>query len=345
MSSKLGISILNWTYTRVMGKCKKKNLSINVAVDLQNRETNENIKNKKNMKKLFIISVVLFSIISCTPETENGTVTKNELGIGTGDVTIYGVFDKNYIGLWDKEESITFDDYYSQIDTVLKSRVLSRNISYCYGENESVSVIWKVNGVVYSGVETKIWAGDWQKWVSKNSINFDISGITKNLEIEAIVTISGQNYRRFKTIPNIITNKHICDAFGLSFGTKQGDISGINAKSPTFAMANLLSETGSLTTTPGASNTAIFLEFSDSKLTKIHLLPTYSSDMDKFSSICHIPHKLTYKVDSNYHNLVIDSQAWNFGNLSFKVENVDYNPFLGISGNPEFSMFLTIQKQ
>lgn len=294
------------------------------------------------MKKLFIISVVLFSIISCT--TDNGINSKNELGIGTGNVTPYGVFDKNYIGLWNKEESITFNDYYSQIDTV-NSRVLSRNISYCYGENESASVVWKIDGIVYSGVETRKWVADWQKWVAVNTVNFDISGINKNLEIEAIVTINGQSYRRFKTIPSIITNKNICDVFGLSFGTNQKDINGINAKSPTFAIAQLLSEIGGLTYEPGSSYPTIYLEFSESKLTKIHLLPRNSSEMDKFSSICHIPHKLTYKLDSNNHSLVIDSQAWNFGNLSFKVENVDYKPFFGLSGDPEYCMFLTIQKQ
>lgn len=294
------------------------------------------------MKKLFIILGVLFSTISCT--TDNGIDTKNELGIGTGNVTPYCVFDKNYIGLWDKEESITFNDYYSQIDTVI-SRVLSRKISYCYGENESASVIWKVDGIVYSGVETRKWVADWQKWVAEYSVNFDISGIIKNLEIEAIVTINGQNYRRFKTIPSIITNKIICDVFGLSFGTNQKDINGINARSPTFAIAQLLSETGGLTYAPGSSYPTIYLEFSESKLTKIHLLPRNSSEMDKFSGICHISQKLTYKMDSNYNNLLIDSHVWNFGNLSFKVENVDYKPFFGLSGDPEYRMFLTIQKQ
>ena len=295
----------------------------------------------KTSKILSIITagVILIAFItlnfSCLENNINDQY-RDELG-KYNNTTIDNISDIDSVSLWIKENEIIFTDYYSQIDTIISEKIIKREISYYCSENDSVSVKWKINGIIQNDtVSSKKWKGLIGKWLVTNTANLNIDGITENVQVEAIVQFSNKIIRRFKTIPKVTIINDISDAFGFTFGMKRALMNfELDDKSPQFAFNYAFGEP------------VLFqiLEFSDGKLLRIYhisdvlLYPNNEASM-YLSKRCQIPESITLSNDT-----ILNPQEWEKGNLKIKAFNTAINniiPTVNIDSKKRFC--LTIEK-
>jgi hypothetical protein len=300
----------------------------------------------KVMKKTVLFALLTVSIfIGCSnkPDIE---WQQDELGKSDGNISIDGgMLGLDGVFVWNKEDEIIFNDYYSQIDTIISEKIISREVKYYCLENDNVSVNWTANGQIIDVKETKTWKGDLQKWLVIHTANLNIEGMLQNLQIEAIVQFHDKKVRRFKTIPAIKTSKNISDAFGFTFGTPRTEMNNYIGHdfSPEFSSS-------------GMNNTYQqpfhLFEFSNGKLIKLWMLVQYLQPADyDLPNRCKIPENIQYPTDDrgyitdNIH--ILNPQEWTRGNLKIKVFNTTLGKILdmeGLHGYDDEVACLTIEK-
>jgi hypothetical protein len=285
-------------------------------------------------KVVFVFMMILF--VGCS--TENSDVDTDELGYNKGsNVTMDGISDVDNVSIWVKEFEIVITDFYSQIDTVISERKITRDIKYYCSENETTSVKWSVNGINQTDIQTsKVWIGDLQKWIVSNTANLNIERIRENLQIEAIVQFADKKVRRFKTIPKVTIDNNVSDAFGFTFGTLRTEMNNIIGfdHSPQFSFVevNFISY----------NQPFQLFEFSSGKLIKLYAYQSLAenNDIQQLSKRCKIPEQIQFK-QGTYH--ILNPQEWIVGNLKIKVYNTSLENILGHPNNNEIAC-LTIEK-
>ncbi len=317
-----------------------------VAVKLKGEDVNKALKDVERVSVRFVYKyafmyclILVIVLASCSKEkTEE---LSNILGApDDGNVYISGTLANDFVEIWDKEYQIIADDYYSKIDTVLKSDSIARSINYAIGVNETGSVKWNIGGSGYNGIEKKKWDGNIQKWVITNTVYFDVSKISSNLRIEAIVNLNGKSIRRLKTIPEIIVKKNTGDILGYTFGTKRVDMQVDRDFSSTMSQINMISMYGSPT------YISCLLGFSNGLLSSLIFIPSASTaSIDNIVNKCKIPVKLEYIGTNGTRYTVKNPQEWNYRDFKFKVKNMDYYFYTtGASGFGDNTMYLMITK-
>ncbi len=258
------------------------------------------------MKKLLILSVLALVLFGCGEDDFENT-NKDELGESTSSgISIDGSFDRYGVSVWAKESEIVFTDKYSYIDTVLESRIIQREVKYYRAENENVKVTWSLDGQKQTSVSSKEeWKSQENKWLVTNIVSLNVEEKTKDLQIEAIVELPDSKVRRFKTVPSIVVNKEVCDAFDLTFGSQKEDIHIISyVHSPQFSAVN-------------NHSFITLLEFAEGRLVRIYC-QDQGGGIQGVCEKCKIPNSLEI-----YNGIIQNVQEWNNGKLSFKTLNFD----------------------
>jgi hypothetical protein len=274
------------------------------------------------MKKLLLFSFLLL-LFSCASNYESEK-TNDILGESKypGMTPMPGTIDGvDGVSTWKKESEILLNDYYSIIDTTI-NRIISRDILYYDKDGANTSVDWFVNDIKQNDYKvSKTWDGDAQKWKVTNTVKLDISGITNNLAIKAVVNYTNGIVVRFKAVPKITITKHTSDIFGYTFNTNRTDMGSFVSYdySPYLSRTNM-------------GDSVSFLGFTNGKLSDLYIISDHLSNMAILRRIyvyCKMPSNIEFTSTAD----TIKPQTWSFNRLNFKIYNADSIKGIEIGNN------------
>ena len=164
---------------------------------------------------LFITATLLLaSGTSCSDDNTNFDPIGDELGIPYKDGhDVYGV------EVWE-ETSVILTNYYSLIEEIIQEKTAKiQSIWWLSPAKEKCNVRWNCSAPIMGKTDhssSYIINPDYN--MNSSQITIDLTDVTDNFTVEAIVSIGNLSIRRFQTIP-IVTNEIRCDAFYYTFGT------------------------------------------------------------------------------------------------------------------------------
>ena len=184
--------------------------------------------------------------------------------------------------------------------------------------------------------------------MNSSQITIDLTDVTDNFTVEAIVSIGNLSIRRFQTIP-IVTNEIRCDAFYYTFGTPLMQLEN-NIDNENTLNSDILKATYYARTRP--VNFLGFTNLPGQRLEKLYCTATIADpnplhDLQYACKICLSPEEPEFELQSGSENVyrVLNPQQWEINGLLCTLENTTWQQ-LGASENTDDTEFacLTIKK-
>ena len=169
------------------------------------------------MKRILLFITATLLLVpgtSCSDDNTGCNPTSDELGILYKDGhDVYGV------EVWE-ETSVILTNYYSLIEEIIQEKTAKiQSIWWLSPAKEKCNVRWNCSAPIMGKTDhssSYIINPDYN--MNSSQITIDLTDVTDNFTVEAIVSIGNLSIRRFQTIP-IVTNEIRCDAFYYTFGT------------------------------------------------------------------------------------------------------------------------------
>ena len=184
--------------------------------------------------------------------------------------------------------------------------------------------------------------------MNSSQITIDLTDVTDNFTVEAIVSIGNLSIRRFQTIP-FVTNAIRCDAFYYTFGTPLMQLEN-NIDNENTLNSDILKATYYARTRP--VNFLGFTNLPGQRLEKLYCTATIADpnplhDLQYACKICLSPEEPEFELQSGSENVyrVLNPQQWEINGLLCTLENTTWQQ-LGASENTDDTEFacLTIKK-
>ena len=295
---------------------------------------------------LFITATLLLaSGTSCSDDNTNFDPIGDELGIPYKDGhDVYGV------EVWE-ETSVILTNYYSLIEEIIQEKTakIQINLVAFSCQRKSVNVRWNCSAPIMGKTDhssSYIINPDYN--MNSSQITIDLTDVTDNFTVEAIVSIGNLSIRRFQTIP-IVTNEIRCDAFYYTFGTPLMQLEN-NIDNENTLNSDILKATYYARTRP--VNFLGFTNLPGQRLEKLYCTATIADpnplhDLQYACKICLSPEEPEFELQSGSENVyrVLNPQQWEINGLLCTLENTTWQQ-LGASENTDDTEFacLTIKK-
>jgi hypothetical protein len=160
--------------------------------------------------------------------------------------------------------------------------------------------------------------------MNSSQITIDLTDVTDNFTVEAIVSIGNLSIRRFQTIP-IVTNEIRCDAFYYTFGTPLTQLEN-NIDNENTLNSDILKATYYARTRP--VNFLGFTNLPGQRLEKLYCTATIADpnplhDLQYACKICLSPEEPEFELQSRSENVyrVLNPQQWEVNGLRCTLEN------------------------
>lgn len=294
---------------------------------------------------LFITATLLLaSGTSCSDDNTNFDPIGDELGIPYKDGhDVYGV------EVWE-ETSVILTNYYSLIEEIIQEKTAKiQSIWWLSPTKEKCNVRWNCSAPIMGKTDhssSYIINPDYN--MNSSQITIDLTDVTDNFTVEAIVSIGNLSIRRFQTIP-IVTNEIRCDAFYYTFGTPLMQLEN-NIDNENTLNSDILKATYYARTRP--VNFLGFTNLPGQRLEKLYCTATIADpnplhDLQYACKICLSPEEPEFELQSGSENVyrVLNPQQWEINGLLCTLENTTWQQ-LGASENTDDTEFacLTIKK-
>ena len=293
---------------------------------------------------LFITATLLLaSGTSCSDDNTNFDPIGDELGIPYKDGhDVYGV------EVWTPEE-VSFTDYYSLIDSTIHEKNTTKSIWWFSPVGIDCSIHWNSSAPIMGKTDhSSPYIINLNYNMNSSQITIDLTDVTDNFTVEAIVSIGNLSIRRFQTIP-IVTNEIRCDAFYYTFGTPLTQLEN-NIDNENTLNSDILKATYYARTRP--VNFLGFTNLPGQRLEKLYCTATIADpnplhDLQYACKICLSPEEPEFELQSRSENVyrVLNPQQWEVNGLRCTLENTTWRQLgaLDDTDDTEFAC-LTIEK-
>ena len=293
---------------------------------------------------LFITATLLLaSGTSCSDDNTGRNPTSDELGIPDRDG-----HDANGGEIWQSERLI-FQDYYSLIQEEIEQKATIKSVWWLSPAKEECSVRWNCSAPIMGKTDhSSPYIINLNYNMNSSQITIDLTDVTDNFTVEAIVSIGNLSIRRFQTIP-IVTNEIRCDAFYYTFGTPLTQLEN-NIDNENTLNSDILKATYYARTRP--VNFLGFTNLPGQRLEKLYCTATIADpnplhDLQYACKICLSPEEPEFELQSRSENVyrVLNPQQWEVNGLRCTLENTTWRQLgaLDDTDDTEFAC-LTIEK-
>ena len=293
---------------------------------------------------LFITATLLLaSGTSCSDDNTGCNPTSDELGIPDRDG-----HDANGVLIWQSERLI-FQDYYSLIQEEIEQKATIKSVWWLSPAKEECSVRWNCSAPIMGKTDhSSPYIINLNYNMNSSQITIDLTDVTDNFTVEAIVSIGNLSIRRFQTIP-IVTNEIRCDAFYYTFGTPLTQLEN-NIDNENTLNSDILKATYYARTRP--VNFLGFTNLPGQRLEKLYCTATIADpnplhDLQYACKICLSPEEPEFELQSRSENVyrVLNPQQWEVNGLRCTLENTTWRQLgaLDDTDDTEFAC-LTIEK-
>ena len=293
---------------------------------------------------LFITATLLLaSGTSCSDDNTGCNPTSDELGIPDRDG-----HDANGVEIWQSERLI-FQDYYSLIQEEIEQKATIKSVWWLSPAKEECRVRWNCSAPIMGKTDhTSPYIINLNYNMNSSQITIDLTDVTDNFTVEAIVSIGNLSIRRFQTIPSV-TNEIRCDAFYYTFGTPLTQLEN-NIDNENTLNSDILKATYYARTRP--VNFLGFTNLPGQRLEKLYCTATIADpnplhDLQYACKICLSPEEPEFELQSRSENVyrVLNPQQWEVNGLRCTLENTTWRQLgaLDDTDDTEFAC-LTIEK-
>ena len=299
------------------------------------------------MKRILLFITATLLLVpgtSCSDDNTGCNPTSDELGILYKDGhDVYGV------EVWE-ETSVILTNYYSLIEEIIQEKTAKiQSIWWLSPAKEKCNVRWNCSAPIMGKTDhssSYIINPDYN--MNSSQITIDLTDVTDNFTVEAIVSIGNLSIRRFQTIP-IVTNEIRCDAFYYTFGTPLMQLEN-NIDNENTLNSDILKATYYARTRP--VNFLGFTNLPGQRLEKLYCTATIADpnplhDLQYACKICLSPEEPEFELQSGSENAyrVLNPQQCEINGLLCTLENTTWQQ-LGASENTDDTEFacLTIKK-